>query len=109
MKFFNNEGTRIFPPFEPKSSEPKDIAKIIDKFVTDNDFRKKQTELGYNFVKQIATPEILAPQWDKLFEEIVENKNSITKQTNGLIRKLRLTLYLVVNRLHKEKIKKIFR
>ena len=62
-------GLIIPSPFLPHSNDPKIIAETIDKVVNDETFRKKLAEEEYEFVMNLSEPNMIAKQWDELFEK----------------------------------------
>mgnify|MGYP003344035696 CR=1 FL=1 len=92
------------PPFLPYSNKPEDIAGLIDKIVTSNEFRQELFNKQDKFVRELSDPHLVAEWWDNLFEEIIFKHRSITKKTSGLRIKLRLWYFLISNRLYKRKI-----
>jgi len=67
------DNKEIKSPFLPESNEPKEIAKIIDKLVTDAKFRDVLLENEYDFAKKISDPEEIGKWWDSFFEKLVKN------------------------------------
>ena len=103
MKVMINDKNTI-PPFLPYSNKPEDIAGLIDKIVTSNEFRQELFNKQDKFVRELSDPHLVAEWWDNLFEEIIFKHRSITKKTSGLRIKLRLWYFLISNRLYKRKI-----
>ena len=104
---FDIDGKQISSPFLPHSNDPKEVANIIDKVVESKEFREKLANDEYDFVKKIADPEMIASKWDKLFEGLVKQNQSIRK-ISDIRSTLRLMYYLIINRLYVKKIKKLF-
>jgi len=100
---------KIIPsPFLPHSNDPKIIAETIDKVVTDETFRKKLAEEEYEFVMNLSEPNMIAKQWDELFEKMHREYNGAVKGTSKIKMRLRVIGYLIANRLHKKKFKRVF-
>ena len=101
---------KIIPsPFLPHSNDPKIIAETIDKVVSDKEFREKLAEEEYEFVMSLSEPNMIARQWDELFAKMYKKYNGAVKGTSKIKLKFRIMGYLIANRLHKKKIKRMFK
>ena len=101
---------KIIPsPFLPHSNEPKIIAETIDKIVTNKEFREKLAQEEYEFVMNLSEPNMIAKQWDELFEKMNKKYHGAVRGTSKFRLKLRVIGYLIANRLHRKKIKKVFK
>ena len=63
-------GKKVTSPFLPHSNDPKVIAETIDRVVTDKEFREKLADEEYKFVMALSDPNMIASQWDELFEKM---------------------------------------
>tara|TARA_B110000014_G_C20126368_1_gene600425 strand:- start:5186 stop:6388 length:1203 start_codon:yes stop_codon:yes gene_type:complete len=100
-------GETITSPFLPHTNDPKAIAEIIDKVVTDKIFREKLAKDEYEFVMNLSEPNMIAKQWDKLFDEMYDRYQGAVKGTSSFRLKLRVIGYLIANRLHFKKIRRL--
>jgi glycosyltransferase involved in cell wall biosynthesis len=101
---------KIIPsPFLPHSNEPKMIAETIDKIVTNKEFREKLAQEEYEFVMNLSEPNMIAKQWDELFEKMNRKYHGAVRGTSKFRLKLRVIGYLIANRLHRKKIKRVFK
>ncbi len=100
------DGNPIDIPFFPKTIEPKELASLIDKIVESKDFREKMAEEQFNFINKVSDPAKVGEEWDKIFEELFQKFKSINKDA-GMTVKFRMVYFLIINRLHFRKIKKI--
>ena len=100
------DGNPIDIPFFPKTTEPKELANLIDKIVESKEFREKMVEEQFNFINKVSDPAKVGEEWDKIFEELFQKFKSINKDT-GITIKFRKMYFLIINRLHFRKIKKI--
>ena len=65
------DGKELITPFLPQSNEPIEIAKIIDRIVTDKEFRENLADKEYYFMKNLTDPEKTATEWDNLIKKIL--------------------------------------
>jgi len=77
---YKTDTESIISPFLPHSNEPKKIAEIIDKIVTNKVFREKLQNDENEFMKKISDPTIIAEQWKKLIEK---NKTGIVHESKS--------------------------
>ena len=98
----------VVPPFLPYSNEPEQIAELIDRIVTSEEFRDELFNKQYDFAKKLSDPHLVAEWWDNLFEEMVNKHKYITKNTSRIKLKFRLWYFLIANRLYIKKIRKLF-
>ena len=101
------DGEEIESPFLPFSNDPKSIANVIDKVVESKEFKQKLFDDEYQFVNKVADPVKCAEWWDDMFEALVKKHKSIRKNSSALRVKLRMTSFLIANRLYLRKIKKL--
>ena len=66
------DGNPIDIPFFPKTTEPKELANLIDKIVESKDFREKMAEEQFNFINKVSDPAKVGDEWDKIFEELFQ-------------------------------------
>jgi len=76
------EGEKIFPPFLPNSNEPKKIAEIIDKIVTDEEFRNKLAEKEYEYIQKLSNPNIVIEEWEKIFQDVIKKYKTINRESS---------------------------
>jgi len=100
------DGNPIDIPFFPKTTEPKELANLIDKIVESKDFREKMAEEQFNFINKVSDPAKVGDEWDKIFEELFQKFKSINRDSDITV-KFRIFYFLIINRLHFRKIKKI--
>ena len=101
------DGNEIKSPFLPTSKNPKEVAKIIDMIVSSPEKRNNLFKKEYDFVTEVTDPVKCAEWWDDLFEDLVKKHKSIRKNSSALRVKLRMTSFLIANRLYLRKIKKL--
>lgn len=65
------DGIESITPFLPHSNHPKEIAKLIDKIVTDKKFRENLTEKEYLFIKNLTDPQKTALEFEKLIKKFI--------------------------------------
>lgn len=87
-------------PFQPKSNDPKTIAKLIDNVVESKDFREKLAQEEYLFVKELADPMKWAAEWDNLFDCCYTVHKSISKNSSKNNIFARKFLYVIGKLLH---------
>lgn len=102
------DGENIQVPFVPESREPKEIAKVIDRIVESESFRKNLYEKQLEYVKEISDPVKVARWWDNLFQQVIKEQNGIRKNSSKTNVRFRMFLFLIGNRLYFKKIKKLF-
>src|SRR6185312_8777202 len=61
-------------PMYKESREPADIARYIDKMVTDKNFREKLREIQHQWVKDTFDNKKTIKQWQEVFEETNNKK-----------------------------------
>jgi len=101
------DGREIESPFIPESNDPKNIAKIIDKFVLSDQFRQDVFKKEYDFVQNISDPKRAGEWWDSLFEKLVKENSSINRKSSKTAVKLRMLNFLISNRLYFRKMKRV--
>jgi glycosyltransferase involved in cell wall biosynthesis len=92
------DGEKITPPFLPNSNEPKKIAQIIDKIVTDEKFRRDLAEKEYEYIQKLSNPELVIQEWEKIFEKMIGKYNTINRKTSKKLLKIE---NLIANTLEK--------
>ena len=100
------DGKPIEIPFFPKSLDPIEFAKIIDKIVQSKDYREKLAEEQFNFMNKVSDPSKVGEEWDKIFEELFQKFKSINRDSDITV-KFRIFYFLIINRLYFRKVKKI--
>ena len=98
------DGENIQVPFVPESREPKEIAKVIDRIVESESFRKNLYEKQLEYVKEISDPVKVARWWDNLFQQVIKEQNGIRKNSSKTNVRFRMFLFLIGNRLYFKKI-----
>ena len=63
-------------------------------------------EEQFNFINKVSDPAKVGEEWDKIFEELFQKFKSINKDA-GVTVKFRKVYFLIINRFHFRKIKKI--
>ena len=107
-KFYDDNG-EIEKPFLLKSNEPSDIARAIDTIVDSEKIRQETAENGFNFIQKISNSLTIAKEWDEIFEKHTKKNSEINKGTSNIRLEFLRRLYVISNRLHYRKIKKIFK
>ena len=92
------QGEKIIPPFLPNSTEPKKIAEIIDKVVTNEEFRNELKEKEYQYVKKLSDPNSVIVEWEEIFEKTIKKYKTIDRKTCQMI--LRIQNF-IANKLEK--------
>ncbi len=100
------DGKSIDIPFFPKSIEPVEFAKFMDKLVQSKEFREEIVEEQYNFINKISDPAKVGEEWDKIFEEIHQKCKKIQRDSKTTVI-FRNIYFQITNRLYFRKIKKI--
>ena len=95
-------GKKVTSPFLPHSNDPKVIAETIDRVVTDKEFREKLADEEYKFVMALSDPNMIASQWDELFEKMNQKYKKAAKNSSKLKIKLRVSGYLIANALRRK-------
>jgi len=75
-------GEKIIPPFLPKSKDPKIIAEIIDKIVTDEKFRNELAKNEYEYVKKLSNPTIVIDEWERIFAGVIKKYKTINRKSS---------------------------
>ncbi len=65
------DGKELVTPFLPYSNNPKEIAKMIDRIVSDKKFRDDLTKKEYNFIKNLTDPQKTALEFEKLIKKFI--------------------------------------
>ena len=104
---FYEDGIEIEKPFILKSNEPSEIAKAIDAIVNSKELREKTAEDGFDFIQKISNSSKIAKEWDEIFERQTKKIKRIEKGTSDIRLGFLRRLYVLSNRLHGRKIKKI--
>ena len=87
----------VIPPFLPQSNDPKEVAIIIDKIVTSQEFRDDLIKQQFKFVQVYTDPKRTIEAWEGFFENILQNKKGVK---NSFL-SLRLFYYLLGRGLRK--------
>jgi len=78
----NNE--KVIPPFLPKTNDPKELAKIIDKIVESKEFREKLAIEEFEYCKRLYHPENAIEVWEELFKKIEKKWPTINKNSSKI-------------------------
>ena len=105
---FVEDVEKIKKPFILNSNEPSEIAQIIDTIVESKENLDNLAAHGSEFVK-IVDPSQIAHEWDEIFENYYNKFKKIERETSHLSLLLLRVLYLIGNRLHYRKLKKLLR
>ena len=100
---YEKNGEDIKSPFLPETNNPEDIDKVLDQIVISKEFREELALNEYNFVKNIFNPEHITQEWEKKFASI-KKINPKNKKTKFQL-KMRLFIFLIINKLYIKKIK----
>ncbi len=95
-------GKKVPSPFLPHSNDPKVIAETIDRIVTDKEFREKLANEEYEFVMSLSEPNMIARQWDELFEKMNKKYKKSSKNSSKTKIRLRVLGYLIGNALRRK-------
>jgi len=76
------DGKEILPPFLPHSNNPQEIADLIDKLVTDSEFRNNLAKNEFEYVKELSSPEKVIADWENIFERLLKKHKKITRGTS---------------------------
>ena len=88
MGFTNND------PFYHGEKNPEDIAKYIDKIVTDKEFRDELKKTQFEWINKVFDNKKLTHQWETVLTEAIEKKRKKAKRSYNLILKLSSKLNL---------------
>jgi len=83
-------------PFISKNKDPEQLAELIDKLVTDNNFKNNLHEEEKEFVEEIADPHKAAKEWEEIFEIQNKNWNFKQKKDKWLRKKIKMLSYKIV-------------
>jgi glycosyltransferase involved in cell wall biosynthesis len=75
---------KVIPPFLPKTKNPKELAKLIDRIVESKEFRDKLAIEEFNYSKRLNHPEIAARAWENLFIKINKKYPLINKNSSKI-------------------------
>ena len=90
--------------FLPNSNNPKELAKIIDKVVEDEKFRKELHKNELEFVLKLTDSKIIGEFWDKIFEEVFHKCNNIyRKESVSKLKILNFLSRIMENLIYKKK------
>lgn len=99
-------GKKIDAPFLPKSNEPKEIAKVIDKVVEYKEFRDNLTKKEYEFVNELCDPEKAIVEWENLFESVHQKCSSIKRNSSKIKIIFRKLFFITGYMLHFKRLRK---
>ena len=93
------DGKEVVPPFLPRSKDPQELAKLIDKIVESKEFREKLASKEYEFVKNLSHPDYVIAEWEQIFEKYVAQCKGITKKTSSIYKKSEYIIALLLEKL----------
>lgn len=96
------DGIEHISGFLPRSNDPKELAKIIDKIVEDKYFGIQLQENELEFVNKLTNQEKIVLFWERIFEENYIKLNSIHRKRLNL-KILNLISYIMENLIYKKK------
>lgn len=80
------DGKEILPPFLPHSNDPQELADLIDKVVTSNEFRSDLVKNEFEYIKELSSPEKVVIDWENIFEELFKKHKGINRKTSFILR-----------------------
>jgi len=101
-KFSIIEGEEVIPPFLPQSNNPQEIAKIIDKVVESEKFRKNLAEKEYEYVKKLSDPKLVSRDWENIFRKILEKNENLDRKLS-IFNKIQNYIFLKIERIYIKK------
>jgi hypothetical protein len=91
------DGNEIISPFQPTSKDPKVISSIIDRIVTDKEYRENLANEEFAFMKNLTDPTKTASEWDELFEKIKLKNKTIRKKTPYFKQIVKKIMFFIAN------------
>jgi glycosyltransferase involved in cell wall biosynthesis len=76
------DGKEVESPFLPKSKNPNELAKLIDKIVESKEFRDDLAMKEYVYIKNLSTPELVMKDWESVFEKLNKKYKTINRKTS---------------------------
>ena len=76
------DGKEVESPFLPKSREPNELAKLIDKIVESKEFRDDLASKEYEYIKNVSTPELVMKDWEFIFEKFTRKYKTINRKVS---------------------------
>lgn len=77
-------GKEVHPPFLPKSTDPEELANLIDRVVESKEFRDEIAIRGHTYIKELSDPENVIEWWERLFEDLIKKHQSINRKTHPI-------------------------
>jgi glycosyltransferase involved in cell wall biosynthesis len=74
------DGKKIESPFLPKSRDPNELAKLIDKIVESKAFQDDLATKQYEYIKNLSTPEFVMKDWERIFESLTKKYKTINRK-----------------------------
>jgi len=96
------DGEEVIPPFLPQSNNPQEIAKIIDKVVESEKFRKNLAEKEYEYVKKLSDPKLVSRDWENIFRKILEKNENLDRKLS-IFNKIQNYIFLTIERIYIKK------
>ncbi len=93
------DGEKSIPPFFPRTKDPKELAKILDKMVLSKEFREDTIREQFDFVEKMSLPAKVVNEWDVIFNKILDKKITINRKS-----KIFLGIEMFVFRIFEKKI-----
>lgn len=79
------DGVEIIPPFLPKSKDPEELARLIDKIVLSKEFRDDLAEKEFEYVMKLSEPSKVIQDWKKIFTKIVTDYPTIERKNSKIL------------------------
>ena len=76
------DGKEIESPFLPKSRDPNELARLIDKIVESKEFQDDLATKQYEYIKNLSTPELVMKDWEHVFESLNKKYKTINRKTS---------------------------
>jgi len=76
------DGKEIESPFLPKSRDPNELAKLIDKIVESKEFRDDLAAKEHEYIKNLSTPELVMKDWESIFQTAHKKYKTINRKTS---------------------------
>ena len=93
------DGKEYESPFIPKSKDPKELAKLIDKVVENKKFRDELAEKEFEFVKKQSNPDKVAGWWENLFLKIKKKYPTINRKNSRTRSKIEFAFAILLEKL----------
>ena len=74
------DGKEVESPFLPKTREPNELAKLIDKIVESKEFRDDLAAKEHEYIKNLSTPELVMKDWESIFQTAHKKYKTINRK-----------------------------